>query len=736
MVWRTAKEGGEFISCIPGSADPAAFSPAAIHEGKYLVAKFTQADRPIGVLTPLGTDKLVLTSFRGDERLSGLFNFTLLMLSDEGGIKPLDLVGKRVDFYVRFPDGKERFFNGLVKRFAYAGQDDRAHMYEAEVVPWLWLLTRGSDCRVHVTDKAKNAKDIIDGLLKDLGFADYEWKLKRTPEKRQYCVQYRETHFDFISRLLEEEGIYYYFQHEQGKHKLILTDHINGVYDVKDSEVRLHSNLSEAEISDNLYSWTHEHAFTSGKWAKTDYNFETPKTSLMADTTSLVKLTGNSQLEFYDFPGNYEQKGQGTSLVKIRMEEEEAGHNFVAGSSHCRSFSPGGRFKISEHHVKSEIGTKWVLTSVQHTATVGGNYVAGGQHSDRIYENSFHCIPAETVFRPAREHQKPSVQGVHSAVVVGPAGDEIFTDKYGRVKVQFPWDRKGKNDDKSSLWVRVATPWAGQKWGMVHIPRIGQEVVVNFFEGDPDKPVIIGMMYNADNMPPYSLPDHKTQSGIKTHSSQKASDANFNEIRFEDKKDSEEIYVHAEKDLKCVVENNESRKVGYDKKDKGDQEIDIYNDQKLKVGIGSSAGSHTIDIHKDRTTTLVQGNDSLTLKQGNMSVAVKVGNSTTVLDKGNESTTLKMGNATTQLDMGNQTTTLKMGNQTTKLNLGKIVMEAMQSIEFKVGPNSIKIDPSGVTIKGVMVNVEGTAMATVKAPMTQIKGDGMVMAKGGIVMIN
>ncbi len=682
------------------------------------MAKFTQTDRPIGVLTPLGTDKLLLTSFTGDERLSGLFSFTLSMMSEEGGIIPLDLVGKRVDFFVRFPDGKERFFNGLVKRLAYSGKDDHQHLYQAEVVPWLWLLTRGSDCRVHVSDKSKNAKEIIDGLLKDLGFSDYKWKLKREPEKRQYCVQYHETHFDFLSRLLEEEGIFYYFSHTQGKHELVMTDHVNGVYDLQDNEVRLLSTLSQPEITDNLYSWTHEHAYTSGKWTHTDYNFEIPATALLTETTSLVSLTDNAKLEFYDFPGDYEQKDQGTTLIKLRMQQEEAGHDVVSGTSQCRSFSPGGRFKVSKHHVTAEVGTQWVLTSVQHAATVGGSYTTGGPPAEKIYKNSFRCLPTGTVFRPMRERRKPRVQGIHSAVVVGPAGEEIFTDKYGRVKVQFHWDRKGGKDDKSSLWVRVATLSAGHQWGMVHIPRIGQEVVVSFLEGDPDQPVITGALYNAEHMPPYTLPGNQTQSGIKTRSSMNGSDADFNEIRFEDKKDSEELYVHAEKDLNCVIENNETRKVGYDKTDKGNQEIDVYNDQKLKVGMGSSAGSQTVDIYKDRTTTLDQGNDSLTLNQGNM---------------------------TTTLTQGNQTTTLKQGNQTTKIDAGKSETEAMQAIEFKVGDSSIKIDPTGITIKGmsvkiegeISVSIEGGTVATLKGGLSvTVEGGSMAQVTAAVVMLN
>lgn len=682
------------------------------------MGNFKQKDRPIAIETPLGQDKLLLGSFKGEERLSGLFNFNLVLMSEEGGIKPNEIVGKRVDFFVRLPDGKERWFNGFVNSFSSSGKDDRVFNYRAQVVPWLWFLTRGSDCRVHECDGKKDVKQIIDTLLGDLGFSEYRWDVKRSLTKREYCVQYRETHFDFLSRLLEEEGIYYYFKHEKGKHELVMTDHIDGVYDCADADVTLQFNLSQTQSTDNLKAWSHDYEFTSGKWTHTDYDFENPTTSLLSDASSKVSLTGNSKLEFYDFPGDFIDKGLGGDLAKLRMEEEESAYDTAAGRSICHTFSPGARFSLSKHHDKAEAGKKWVVTTVEHHANQGGSYFSGPAHSDEIYQNSFRAIPADIVFRPPRIRSKPRLMGIHSALVVGPSGDEIYTDKFGRIKVQFPWDRKGKKDDKSSLWIRVATPWAGKQWGMIHIPRIGQEVIVSFLEGDPDRPVVTGMLYNADNMPPYSLPDNKTQSGIKTRSSTKGSTDNFNEIRFEDKKDSEEIYIHAEKDLNCVIENNESRKVGYEDKDKGDQEIDIYNDQKLKVGHGSSAGSQMVQIFKDRDVQLETGNDSLLIKQGNMTVV------------------LKMGNQSTKLDMGNQETKLSLGNQTTKLDLGKASTEAMQSIELKVGANSIKIDQTGVTIKGLMVNVEGTIMANLKAPMTKVSADAMLTMKGGITMIN
>lgn len=704
-----------------------------------------QSERSIGVTTPFGPDKLVLESFSGEERMSELFSFDLQMLSEAGDLAAEDIVGKSVDFYVRHEtEDTFRYFNGIVSRFTYLGQGDRAHMYRARVVPWLWLLTKAADCKVHETNQEKGAKEIIDAIFSDFGFTDYRWDLNRPPEKRPYCMQYRETYYDFISRLLAEEGIYFYFAHSEGKHELVLTDKAAGVFDCADAEVRLNANLGQTDSTDNLSNWHHSHTFTSGKYSHTDYDFENPKTDLSVEKQTKISLSAAKDYELYDHPGGYLVKPAGDKAAEWRIEAEEYLWDTVTGSSRCRSFSPGGRFEVAEHHNAGEAGKKWVLIAVQHRAQ-GGSFVTGGGTAKHSYSNTFHAIPADAVFRPTHTRTKPQIHGIQSAVVVGPSGEEIYTDKYGRIKVQFHWDRDGKKDEKSSMWVRVASPWAGQNWGMIHIPRIGQEVIINFLDGDLDRPVCMGMLYNADNMPPYALPENQTQSGIKTRSSKSGDAKNFNELRFEDKKGHEEVYIHAEKDFNCVIENNETRKVGFEVKDKGDQIIEIYNDQKVDIGIGSGAGSQTVNIEKDRTVTLETGNDTLEIKKGNLAETIKQGNQTTQLDKGNQTTTLKMGNQTIELDqgnqattlkMGNQTTTLKMGNQTTKLNLGKVSTEAMQAIELKVGPNSIKIDPSGITIKGLMVKIEGSAMTNIKAPMTQIDGSGMLMMKGGIAMIN
>ncbi|MBZ5585802.1 MAG: type VI secretion system tip protein VgrG [Acidobacteriia bacterium] len=284
--------------------------------------------------------------------------------------------------------------------------------------------------------------------------------------------------------------------------------------------------------------------------------------------------------------------------------------------------------------------------------------------------------------------------------VTGPAGEEIFTDKYGRIKVQFHWDREGQHDASSSCWVRVATHWAGKQWGAIHIPRIGQEVVVDFEEGDVNHPIVVGSVYNADLMPPYSLPDNKTQSGIKSRSSKNGGPDNCNEIRFEDKKDSEQIFVHAEKDMLTEVEHDETRTVDHDR---------------------------TTTIKNNETKTVTEGNETITIKQGNQSNTVEMG------DQSNQ---VKTGNVTHTIDMGNLSTTVKMGNITNKVNLGKTEEEAMQSIELKVGQSSIKIDQMGVTIKGMMIKVEGQVQVQIKGLMTQVNGDAMLTCKGGITMIN
>ena len=664
------------------------------------MAKYTQDNSQIAVnCDTLGKDALLLTSFSGHEEMSRLFHFQLDMLSEKKSIAATEVVGKKVAFEVQMPDGNPRYFHGHVKTFACTGRGDRLHKYRADIIPWLWFLTQTSDCRIF---QKKSVPDIIKQVFADSGFGDYELQVSGSHPPWEYCVQYRETDFNFVSRLMEQEGIFYYFRHEKGKHTLVLADDAGG-YDsgIADSEVKFETGVVQPEQDDQIKSWQHQYQFTAGKWVHTDYNFEKPSTDLMADTKSLVKLSDNSKYEYFDYPGEYQEKGDGTSTIKTRMQEGDVQHDIVSGSSICRSFSPGGKFKMGKHFVEAEANKGYALTSVRHSASIGSAYVTGGDTVQLVYQNSFTCIPDAVTFRPARNTPKPVVQGIQTAVVTGKSGEEIWPDKYGRVKVQFHWDREGKKDENTTCWIRVSQPCTGKNWGMVHIPRIGQEVVVSFLEGDPDRPLITGMLYNAETMPPYDLPTDKTQTGIKTRSSKNGAAKNFNELRFEDKKDEEEIYFHAEKDFNRVVENDDTLKVGFDKKDSGDQTIEIFNNQDVTIGCAQAQdGSQTTEIWKDQNTTLKQGNRDV------------------------------------QIEMGNDDLKIKMGNQTTKLDMGKSLTEAMQSIELKVGSNSILIDQTGITIKGLIVTVQGDTTMDIKSPMTNLSGDATLTLKGGMIMIN
>jgi len=662
-----------------------------------------QSDRWLTIDTPLGRDQLILTAFDGEEALSELFSYRLELVSPDDAIKADDILGKKVTFTVYRADADPRIFNGVVKSFHAGPKRTRGYRtYHAEVVPWTWFLSRTSDCKIF---QEMSIEDIIGEVLGEYGFSDYEFRLTGSHPKHVFRVQYRETDLDFICRLLEEEGGFFYYTHEDGKHTMVIADNKSAYYDLDENEVECH----ETEVpTAGITSFSHRYEFMSGKWTQQDYNFEKPTTDLETPEKTILKTPELSKYELYDYPGRYTEKGDGKALSKLRMEEEEAAYAVTDGNGTCRSFSPGGKFAVSRHDIPDEVGKKYAVTSTSHAAAdYTSIYPDSGPPS---YSNSFTCIPDDVTYRHPQRTPKPIVRGLQTAVVVGAAGEEIECDKYGRIKVQFHWDRLGQNDDKSSCWIRVAQLMAGPKWGAIFTPRIGMEVVVDFLEGDPDKPICTGAVYNADNMPPYELPANKTQSGFKSRSSKEGSASNFNELRFEDKIGSEEVYFHAEKDMNRVVENNDTVKIGFDKKDDGDQETEIFNNQTIKVGCGEcSDGSQTLEVWKDRTTTVKNGDETLTVE---------------------------MGDRTTSVDMGDNSLQVKMGNRTTKVDLGKDELEAMQSIELKCGASSIKLTPSDITLKAPMIKIKADAMLEAKSPMTTVKGDGMLILKGGVTMVN
>src|SRR5713101_1734646 len=643
---------------------------------------YTQEQRLMSIKSPLGKDTLLLHSFSGHEGMSQLFHFSADFLSENHSISFKDIVGKQVTLQVHHSGDDKRHWNGFVNRFAHAGREERFSHYTAQVVPWMWFLTRTADCQIF---QQRTIPDIVKKVFQDHGFQDFQDRTQGTYPQREYVVQYRETAFNFVSRLMEEYGIFYFFEHDQNTHKLIFADkpqvHKNCPVQNK---VRFNyapgSTVLHEDIVDN---WGAEQELRPGKCALTDYNFQTPNTSLMANVQTVAEIGGNTKYEIYDYPGIHTKKSEGDTTTKVRMEEEEALHHLITGSGNCRSFASGYKFDLDEHS-RQDMNGDFLLPEVTHSASVGDSYSGSGAGSQETYTNHFTCIPFAVPYRPQRVTPKPIVQGPQTAVVVGPAGEEIYPDKYGRVKVQFFWDRLGKKDENSSCWVRVSQPWAGKNWGSINIPRIGQEVIVEFLEGDPDRPIITGRVYNDEQMPPYALPDNMTRTTFLSRSTKGGGSANFNELRFEDKKDSEQIFLNAEKDMDHRVEKDSREFIG------NDRHLIVKNDQKEKV-----EGEQHIQIVKDRNEKV--GGDASLEVSGNQN------------DKVGQNMSLQVGQNLQEKSGQNYAHEAGMEIH---LKAGmNVVIEAGLQLTIKASGGFINIGPAGVAIQGtlVLINSGGAA---------------------------
>jgi len=561
---------------------------------------FTQENRFLQISTPLGTDVLLLTGLSGAEGISRPFSFKLDLLSENHNIVFREIIGQNVTVSVTLADGEKRYFNGIISRFSQggwggeSGVEARFSRYTAELVPWLWLLTRTADSRIF---QGLSVPDIVEKIFTENGFADYRIQLHGGYGKREYCVQYRETDFNFISRLLEEEGIYYFFEHEDGRHTMVLADVPTEHKPCPGQETARYQTSAGGVLEEDTISRLDVmQEIRAGKYTLSDFNFEMPATNLKVEIPS-QQAVGPGEREVYDYPGGYGKRAEGERLANIRMQEEEAEVTTISGTGSCRAFTSGYRFELQDFYRDDMNSKAYVLTSVEHEA--GQEYSPGEEAAEISYVNNFTCIPYETPFRPARSTPRPVVEGVQTAIVVGPAGEEIYTDEHGRVKVQFHWDREGRKDENSSCWIRVSQAWAGAGWGAMHIPRIGHEVVVDFVEGDPDRPIITGRVYHGTNRPPYDLPAEKTRSTIKSDSS--PGGGGFNEFRFEDKKGSEEIYLHGQKDWTIAIENDKNQTIG------NNESLSVGNDRTKSVGNNQSetVGSNkTIQVGADHSETI------------------------------------------------------------------------------------------------------------------------------------
>lgn len=522
---------------------------------------YIQDNLKLKITTPLGPNKLLLRSFRGDERISGLFQFTLEMVSEDNSIDFDAIIRKPVTITLSLGNDVEHNLNGIVSRFVQEETNLRLTRYFADINPWLWLLTKTSDCRIF---QNKSTPEILEAIFSDLGFTDFRNDLKGTYAKREYCVQYNETTFNFVSRLMEEEGIFYHFEHAADKHTLVLGDDADAhktCPGLEGTPVHFRQSLVDHTQDLAITRCLVEEQVVSGSFAHDDYNFETPNTDLKVESKSQTP-----KFRVYEYPGGFLKKDVGEKRADLRLDALEQPQRVIRGDGFVRAFVSGHKFELKDHY-RADVNQTYVLQSVSHAAT------------QESYTNSFTAFPADTPFRPPRLTAKPRIAGTQTAIVVGKAGEEIWTDKYGRVKVQFHWDQLGKKDENSSCWIRVDYGWAGKKWGGIFLPRIGQEVIVSYLEGDPDCPLITGAVYNSEQVVPYTLPDEQTKSTVKTNSSKGGN--GFNEIRFEDKKDSEEIYFHAQKDQNIVVQNDRTKKIKHNETNtiEGTRESTITGDE-------------------------------------------------------------------------------------------------------------------------------------------------------------
>jgi type VI secretion system secreted protein VgrG len=684
---------------------------------------YTQAGRLISVTTPLGDDKLLLTGFTGHEAISRLFRFHLSTLSEDTAIDFTTIIGQSVTINVTQFDDSQRYFNGIVNHFACTGKDGDMTRYELEVVPKLWTLTRYADCRIfHNKDVTQIVKEVLDDRS-----IQYEASLTGTYKALEYCVQYRETDFNFISRLMEQFGIFYFFKHQDGEHTMVLGDS-SSVHQPCPNQASAPFNLASGglDAGDVVNAWGIGQELRSGKHSNTDYNFTTSTSDLSASEATIYSVGGNDAMEVFDYPGLHLTATDGTAVAKLRMQEEEAVHKIARGASVCRAFTTGYKFDLKDHPLTA-MNASYVLTEIEHVASVAGTYRDEGGTGEDSYANHFACIPASVPFRPARVTAKPFVQGPQTATVVGKSsdedsaddenaggdGEEIWVDKWGRVLVLFPWDRK----KATSCWMRVSQDWAGAAWGMINIPRVGQEVIVSFLEGDPDRPIITGRVYNNVQLVPYPLPDNGTRTTFKTRSSKGGGSDNYNELRFEDKTGSEQVFVRGEKDYDTRIKhdsrewigNNRSKMVVKDQMQKvsGDDHTQIVGNRIEKVG-----GTEDIQIGGKRTEKV--GGDEIITIGGNRTEKVasdqNLGIGSNLNVKAGQSVSIQAGENLYEKSGMNFAHEAGMAIH---LKAGMtMVLEAGMQLSLKAGGSFIDIGPAGIAISGaplVMINSGGAA---------------------------
>ena len=622
-------------------------------------------------------EKLCVLSFSGEEGLSSLFEFYLVLACESSELDFKKIVG-RAGVLLIDRDGQQRYVHGTVSSFRQLGQSGRYTTYEAYLVPRVWRLLQFQDSR---TFQGKATEKIVAAVLEDAGIdaSQYEIALDQnapTPEV-EYSVQYRESHWAYISRLLEGTGFFYFFEHSADGHTLNIANFYQFHPPIAgDPKVMFHAPSATMPAGEHIFQFTYRESVRPDKVTLGDFNPLKPSLDLQTDVKQKGAGVHDKTMEVYDFPAEYTVPEKGAKKAKMRLEGLQAGARLGEGQSDCVRFAAGSYFTLTDHFREDISDADYVLTLVRHTFEKHGDLEAGAADTCGRYTNSFQCIPRKVPFRAQHSTPKPSANGVQTAVVVGPWGEEIHTDKHGRVKVQFHWDRHGQYNETSSCWVPVAQMWAGQGWGAAFIPRIGDEVIVDFIEGDPDRPIVTGRIYHAQNVPPLVLPDDCTKSTIMSNST--PGGGGFNELRFEDAKGAEQVHLHAQKDLDIMVRDS----------------ITVGARGSLSAGVG---GANSLSVGKEHSVTVKE--DMSTVVGGSLNETVQSFKAVTVTGVLEQA----LGSDRTEVIEGLRETAIK-GDDTLQVT-GKVQVSSMSELTLAVGASTVVLSPGGVDINGVMVRL-------------------------------
>jgi type VI secretion system secreted protein VgrG len=710
-------------------------------------------------------DTFVLRRMDGTEELGRMFRYEVEVLSERDDIAFESALGRQMSVRLDVPEhDRRRYFHGFVSRVEQVDRRGHFAVYRITLRPWLWFLTRTSDCRIFPVSlnreegdtmtfaaRQMTVPDLVMELFREHGLTDFDSILNETYKGWEHCVQYRESDFQFVQRMLEHEGIYYYFFHDEQKHELILSDGpLSHPTEPGFEEVPYYPpDNQEARERDHFLEWSISKQVQPGTVTLKDFDFEQPRVDLSVTASPSIQSDhAMSDRAVFDYPGGYLEPADGEletkqshreqlqeayeKIARNRIDEKHSRYETLTCRGNVRGLYAGVSFALTDP-LDNQLPTwvthkqrdgaaearEWVVVKATHRIRSQPHGVGDDGDEEPPYEVEIAAIDADHPFRPRRDTPKPTIQGPQTATVVGdPQGnEEIWTDPYGRVKVRFHWDRhwdRGmEEDEQNACWVRVAQVWAGRGWGAQFIPRRGQEVVVEFLEGDPDRPLITGSVYNGDNAPPYALPDNRTQSGIKTRSSTEGTEENYNEIKFEDKKGEEQLSIHAEKDMSASAENDQSLSAGHDQNLSAghDQSVTVENDLTERVN-----NNKTINVEGTHTET-IKRDTSVRVDQGMIQISAKKAFYMTSDDED-----VAVQSFSKKMHAVGKTEALLSGEQKAKVlsTSGPVEIQGSQKVEIKCGGSTITVDASGVEVVGTNVSVNGSAGVTIDGGTVRI----------------